>query len=170
VIEDSNTVPPDAPQAPPEPAANGADPDPGPGRALTLHLLRMLETRMDAAGVALTNEVQTFTTRLQLKVLAAALVFIAVWGGIVLLAVALPDPYRVPVLGGVVLLFVGVAIWALLASKRRGPADEIGSLRWFLDGLKLDLEVLSRSLHPRPEAPAPRAPEAPTYRPPESVQ
>ncbi len=31
-----------------------------PARALSLHLLRMLETRMDAAGIALQSEMQRF--------------------------------------------------------------------------------------------------------------
>jgi uncharacterized membrane protein YqjE len=159
MIEEAHTIPPDA-MPPPDPTSNGADGDAHPARALTLHLLRMLETRMDAAGIALNTEVQTFSTRLQLKLLAAATLFIAIWGGIVLLAIALPEPYRVPVLAGVVLAFVGIAIWALLASKRRAPADGVGSMRWFLDGLKLDLEVLSRSLHRRPE-PAPTPERSP---------
>jgi uncharacterized membrane protein YqjE len=155
---DGHTVPPEAPPHPPEGhASNGADADAGPARALTLHLLRMLETRMDAAGIALNTEVQTFSSRLQLKLAAAGALFIAVWGGIVLLAVALPEPYRVPVLAGVVVVFVILAIWAQLSSKRRLASTQVGSMRWFLDGLKQDLEVLSRSLHHRPE-PAPVAP------------
>jgi hypothetical protein len=89
MIEEAHTIPPETP--PPGTAANGADPDAHPARALTLHLLRMLETRMDAAGIALTTEVQGFSTRLQLKLLAAATLFIAIWGGIVLLAIALPE-------------------------------------------------------------------------------
>jgi uncharacterized membrane protein YqjE len=119
-----------------------------------LHLLHMLETRMDAAGIALSSEVQSFTTRMQLRLVAAAAMFIAIWGGIVLLAIALPDPYRIPVLAIVVGMFAIGAIWAQLAAKRQLPRDEVGSMRWFLDGLKADLEVVSRSLHRRHEAPA----------------
>jgi len=140
---------PDTP--PPDAAPDGADMESGPARALTLHLLRMLETRMDAAGIALNTEVQTFGTRLQLKIVAAALLFIAIWGGIVLLAIALPDPYRIPVLAAVVLAFAGGAVWAQLAAKRQVTSDDVGSMRWFLDGLKQDLEVLSRSLNRRHE-------------------
>jgi len=138
----------------------GGEAQPGAAREMSLHLLRMLETRMDAAGIALTTEVQGFSTRLQLKLLAAATLFIAIWGGIVLLAIALPEPYRVPVLAAVVAAFVIIAIWAFVASKRRTPGDGVGSLRWFLEGLKLDLEVLSRSLHRRPE-PAPTEQRSP---------
>jgi uncharacterized membrane protein YqjE len=160
---DANTAPPEpAPHPPDGHAPNGADTDSGPARALTLHLLRMLETRMDAAGIALNTEVQTFSTRMQLKLAAAGALFIAVWGGIVLLAIALPEPYRVPVLGGIVAAFVILAIWAQLASKRRTESTQVGSMRWFLDGLKQDLEVLSRSLHRRHD-PAP-------VNPPESLQ
>lgn len=128
-----------------------ADPagEAGPTRALTIHLLRMLETRMDAAGIALNSEIQTFSLRLQLKLLAAGALFIAIWGAIVLLAIVLPDPYRGPVLGLVVTAFVAVAIWAHLAAKRAISSHAVGSMRWFLDSLKLDLEVLSRSLTPR---------------------
>ena len=146
------TQPPES--EPPFNPGNGSAEDAGPARALTLHLLRMLETRMDAAGIALNTEVQTFSTRMQLRLVAAAAMFIAIWGGIVLLAIALPDPYRIPVLAVVVVAFAGAAIWAQLAAKRRVPSTEVGSMRWFLDGLKADLEVLSRSLHRRQE-PAP---------------
>jgi uncharacterized membrane protein YqjE len=163
MMESGDTVPPEQPPQPPEGAPNGADADAGPARALTLHLLRMLETRMDAAGIAITTEVQTFGTRLQLKLVAAGALFIAIWGGIVLLAIALPEPYRIPVLAGVVLAFAGGAVWAQLASKRRMASTQVGSMRWFLDGLKQDLEVLSRSLHRRPDAAAP-------HPPPESMQ
>jgi hypothetical protein len=35
--------------------------EPGRARALTIHLLRMLETRVDAAGIALQGEIQSFS-------------------------------------------------------------------------------------------------------------
>ena len=44
---------------------------------MSLHLLRMLETRLEAAGIALQAESQRLLTRLQLQLLAAAAVFIA---------------------------------------------------------------------------------------------
>jgi uncharacterized membrane protein YqjE len=154
-----------APQddVPPVDSFAGADGDSGeeagPARALTIHLLRMLETRMDAAGIALNSEIQTFSLRLQLKLLAAGAMFIAIWGAIVLLAIVLPDPYRAPVLGAVVAAFVALAIWAHFAARRAISSHAVGSLRWFLDGLKLDLEVLSRSLAPRaPVSPGRSAP------------
>jgi uncharacterized membrane protein YqjE len=126
---------------------NGAEPEEsGPGRALTMHLLRMLETRMDAAGIALQSEMETLGTRLQLKLLAAGALFLAIWGGIVLLAIALPAHLRIPVLSAVVAVFVIGAVWAQLAAQRKVAPTDVGSLRWFLDGLRLDLEVLSRSL------------------------
>jgi uncharacterized membrane protein YqjE len=142
---------------PPPPQANGhdAEPETGPARALTLHLLHMLETRMDAAGIALNTEVQTFSSRLQLRLLAAGALFIAIWGGIVLLAIALPEPYRVPVLAIVVAVFALGAVWAQYAAKRKIASTEIGSMRWFLDSLKADLEVLSRTLNRR-RAPPPQ--------------
>jgi uncharacterized membrane protein YqjE len=124
----------------------------GPAREMSLHLLRMLETRIEAAGIALQAEAQRLVSRLQLQLLAAAALFIAIWGGIVLLAIALPPNLRVPVLSGVVAAFVIGAVWALLRARRLLPGREVGSLSWFLDALKLDLEVLSRSLahHPQP--------------------
>ena len=118
----------------------------GSARALTLHLLRMLETRMDAAGIALHAEVQSFSARLQLRLLAAGALFIAIWGGIVLLAIALPPNLRIPVLSGVVVAFVIGAVWAQVAAKRTVSSQDVGSMTWFLDSLKRDLEVLSRSL------------------------
>lgn len=160
---DANTGPPES-QPPPDghgAAHEAPDTDAGPARALTLHLLRMLETRMDAAGIALATEVQSFGTRMQLKMIAAAALFIAIWGGIVLLAIALPDPYRIPVLAGVVLAFAGAAVWAQLAAKRQVASTEVGSMRWFLDGLKQDLVVLSRSLNHRRPEPAPTTNRSP---------
>jgi uncharacterized membrane protein YqjE len=130
--------------------------DSGSARALTLHLLRMLETRMDAAGIALHAEVQSFSARLQLRLLAAGALFIAIWGGIVLLAIALPPNLRIPVLSGVVVAFVIGAVWAQVAAKHKVSSQEVGSMTWFLDSLKLDLEVLSRSLvKSRTQAPPP---------------
>jgi uncharacterized membrane protein YqjE len=146
----------------PAPGGEPTEPEAGSARAMTLHLLQMLETRMDAAGIALQTEVQTFSSRLQLRLLAAGAMFIGIWAAIVLLAIALPEHLRIPVLFGVVAAFFIGAFWAQLAAKRRVASREIGSMSWFLHGLKLDLEVLSRSLNrarSRPEAtPEPRSP------------
>jgi uncharacterized membrane protein YqjE len=127
---------------------NGFDTEaPGhPAREMSLHLLRMLETRMDAAGIAFKSETQLLTTRLQLRLLAAAAIFISIWGGIVLLAIALPPNLRVPVLSAVVLGFVLAGVCCQLAANRKASSGDVGSMSWFLDGLKLDLEVLSRAL------------------------
>jgi uncharacterized membrane protein YqjE len=142
--------------APVSDAAGAASREPQPARDLSLHLLRMLETRMDAAGIALQGETHLLMARLQLRLFAAAAMFIAVWGGIVLLAIGLPPEWRVPVLGGVVAAFVIAAVVAQLVAKRHASSHEVGSLRWFLDSLRQDLEVLSRTLG-RPQQ-APRAP------------
>lgn len=146
--------------AKPPPQANGYDSVPeqetGPARALTLHLLHMLETRMDAAGIALNTEVQTFSSRLQLRLIAAGALFIAIWGGIVLLAIALPEPYRIPVLAIVVAGFALGAFWAQYLAKKKVASTEVGSMRWFLDSLRADLEVLSRSLNRRAQVPPPQ--------------
>jgi uncharacterized membrane protein YqjE len=128
------------------PADEPVEDEPGKARALTIHVLRMLETRMDAAGIALQSEIQSFSSRLQLRVIAAALFFIALWGGIVLLAIVLPPNLRIPVLAAVVAAFVIGGVWAHLAANRAVASRDIGSMTWFLDNLKLDVEVLSRSL------------------------
>jgi uncharacterized membrane protein YqjE len=124
----------------------GEETAPHPARDMSLHLLRMLETRLEAAGIAVQAEGQRLMSRLQLQLLAAAAIFIAIWGGVVLLAIALPPQLRVPVLSAVVACFVVGAIWALVRARRMVPGREVGTLSWFLDGLKLDLEVLSRTL------------------------
>jgi uncharacterized membrane protein YqjE len=129
-----------------DPRVDDEEPESGSARALTLHLLRMFETRMDAAGIALNSEVQSFSKRMQLRLLAAGALFIAIWGGIVLLAIALPPDLRIPVLSAVVVAFVIAAVWAQSAAKRRVSSHDLGSMSWFLDSLKLDLEVLSRTL------------------------
>jgi uncharacterized membrane protein YqjE len=144
-----NPSPQDAEHSEPEePFAPVTDPEPEthPARELSMHLLRMLETRMDAAGIALQGETQLLMARLQLRLFAAAAVFIAIWGGIVLLAIALPPNLRVPVLGAVVAGFVILAIAAQLLAKRKTSTTQVGSLHWFLDSLRQDLEVLSRTL------------------------
>jgi len=123
-----------------------ADEEPGKARALTIHILRMLETRMDAAGIALQAELRSFSSRLQLRLAAAAALFLALWAGIVLLAIALPPDLRIPVLAGVIALFAVAGVWAHLAASRAVASEGIGSLSWLLDSLRLDVEVLSRSL------------------------
>lgn len=132
-----------------------------PAREMSLHLLRMLETRLEAAGIVLQSESQRVVTRLQLHLFAAAAGFIAIWGGIVLLAIALPPNLRIPVLSGVVAAFVLAAAWCVLRARRMIAGREVGSLSWFLDSLKLDLEVLARSLgHHQAQAAPPAPPPA----------
>jgi uncharacterized membrane protein YqjE len=147
-----------------EPSVNGsAEEEPGQARALTMHLLRMLETRVDAAGIALQGELHSFSSRLQLRALAAASLFIALWGGIVLLAIVLPPHLRVPVLAGVIAVFVIAGVWAHLAANRAVTSRDVGSMTWFLESLKLDMDVLSRSLakpHAQPAPPAATADES----------
>jgi uncharacterized membrane protein YqjE len=166
----------EASEAPPERVED--EEETGPARALTLHLLRMLETRADAAAIALQSEIQSFQARLQLRLLAAAAMFIAIWGGIVLLAIALPPHLRVPVLSAVVAAFVIGAVVAQLAAKRKVASRDVGSMSWFLDSLRLDFEVLSRSLAkarataaaPPPAGPSPvEPPSAEERRPPNDL-
>jgi hypothetical protein len=64
----------------------------------------------------------------------------------VLLAIVLPPNLRVPVLGAVIAAFVIAGVWAHLAANRAVSSHEVGSMTWFLDNLKLDVDVLSRSL------------------------
>ena len=88
--------------------------------------------------------------------MAAGALFIAIWGGIVLLAIALPPNLRIPVLSGVVALFAIGAVWSQLAAKRKVSSTGVGSMSWFLDSLKLDMDVLARSLaksHAQPATP-----------------
>jgi len=130
-----------------------------PAREMSLHMLRMLETRLEAAGIVLQAETQRIVTRVQLQMLAAAAVFISLWGGIVLLAIALPPHLRVPVLSAVVGAFVLGAVVAYLLARRMRPGTGVGSVPWFVDSLKLDLDVLARSLA------QPKAPVAPIQPP-----
>jgi uncharacterized membrane protein YqjE len=146
---------------------NGFDPEPHPAREMSLHLLRMLETRVDAAGIALQSETQLVMGRLQLKLFAAAAMFIAIWGGIVLLAIALPPGLRVPVLSGVVVAFIIAAVGCHFIAKRKASTRAVGSLAWFLDSLRLDLEVLSRTLA-RPQVQQPQEPQPESERSPPS--
>jgi hypothetical protein len=95
---------------------------------------------------------------LQFRLLSAAALFLALWAGIVLLAIVLPPHLRIPVLAAVVVAFIIAGIWAHLAAKGAVAPRDIGSLSWFFDSLKQDVEVLSRSLAPQAKqasAPAP---------------
>lgn len=144
----------------------GEEPALHPARELSLLLLRMLETRMDAAGIVVQAESHRIMSRVQLKLLAAGLIFIALWGAIVLLAIALPEHLRVPVLAAVIALFVIGAVIALVVANRKVARGEVGSLAWFLEGLRQDLEVFARSLS---QAPAqPQSQSAPPPDPPRS--
>lgn len=136
-----------------------------PAREMSLHLLRMLETRLEAAGIVLQGESRRVVSRLQLHLLAAAAVFIAIWGGIVLLAIALPPNLRLPVLAGVVAAFVILAVGCVLRANRMIAGRHVGSLSWFLDSLKLDLEVLARTLAPHAAQAAPQNPLPPEPQP-----
>lgn len=134
----------------------------GPARELTLHLLRMLETRAEAGSIALRAEMQSFSARLQLRVIAGAAIFLAVWAGIVLLAIVLPPELRVPVLASLMGLLIVIAMIALLVAKRKVDSREVGSMAWFLESLKRDLEVFSRVLEkPQVTAPPPAEPGSP---------
>ena len=143
------------------PAGEPEEEQSGPARELTLHLLRMLETRADAAGIAVQSEIENFSSRLLLKVIAGAAVFFALWAGIVLLAIVLPPELRAPVLAGVVGLFVIAAVVALVMANRKVSSREVGSMAWFLECLKLDLEVFSRALEKQRVSQAPSSPPAP---------
>jgi uncharacterized membrane protein YqjE len=142
---------------------------PGTARALTLHLLRMFETRSEALGVAVESELRSFSSRLQLRALAAGALFLALWGGIVLLAIALPPHLRIPVLAAVIAAFVIAGVWALLAAKRAEGPRGVGSMAWFLEGLTLDLEVLSRFLSQARAQQAPPQPQAPQEKDPNDL-
>jgi uncharacterized membrane protein YqjE len=151
VIDELN----EAPEAP-------DDDEPGRARALTLHVLRMFETRMDAAGIALQSEIQAFSSKLQFRLLGAAALFLALWAGIVLIAIALPEHLRIPVLSGVVAAFVIGGIWAFVAANRAATVSGVGSMTWFFDNLKQDVDVLARSLAQRRQQNAEESAQAPT--------
>jgi len=142
----------------------------GPAREITLHLLRMLETRADAAGIAVQAEIESFSSRLLLKVVAGASIFFALWAGIVLLAIVVPAELRIPVLSAVVGVFVIGAVVALVRANRKVSSNEVGSMAWFLESLKLDLEVFSRALEKQhAPAPAPAPPPEETRSPPNDL-
>ena len=132
---------------------SGAGPSSHPARELSVHLLRMFETRMEAAALAARGEIGVFTSRLKLTAIMCAGIFFTVWGGIVLLAIALPEDLRVPVLGAVVGAFALLAIVAFALARKRVSGDQVGSMRWFVDSLRQDLELLSRLLASRQEQP-----------------
>ena len=54
------------------PNGSGADAS-SPAREMSLHLLRMVETRLEAAGIVLQNEGNRLATRLQLQVIGSTM-------------------------------------------------------------------------------------------------
>ena len=64
-------------------------------------------------------------------------------------------------------LVVG-GIAALLVAKRKVDSREVGSMTWFLEGLKLDLEVFSRALE-KHQAAAPQSPPPAEERSPDEL-
>jgi uncharacterized membrane protein YqjE len=164
-------------------AGSGMGPgnDKGPMQALMLHLLRMLETRVEAARIAAQSEVRVVRNRVQLKLLAGVAMIVALWAAIVLIAVALPPHLRIPVLSGVVALFAIGAVVAWIVASRDRKQNEPGSLAWFVEGLKLDLEVIARTFErstahaaaqPADEPPPEQTPPPPreTQEPPTSTR
>jgi hypothetical protein len=125
----------------------------------------MVETRMDAARIAARSEVDSVKNRIQLKLLAGVALIVALWAAVVLIAVALPPHLRIPVLSAVVLLFAIGAIVAWVVAGRERAHGEPGSISWFVDGLKLDLEVFARALERTAQAAA-QAAEPPPREPP----
>jgi uncharacterized membrane protein YqjE len=148
------------------PPKNGADPqEASQARVVGGHILRMVETRMDAAAVAFQCEAENLVSRLRFRLLAVGAFFMTLWAGIVLLAVALPESWRVPVLAGVVAALAIAAIVAQVVSKRRDAGTGVGSLRWFLDGLREDIDVIARSMAPPLRAVPPAEPAPPNGAP-----
>ena len=72
-------------------------------------------------GSRCSREIHSFSSRLQLRVIAGAAMFFAIWAGIVLLAIVLPPaPARAGALAAVVGVFVlGAVIAMLVAAKRK---------------------------------------------------
>jgi hypothetical protein len=86
-------------------------------------------------------------------------------------ASALPPHLRIPVLGGVVAAFVIGGVWALVVANRAATVSGVGSMTWFLDNLKQDVDVLARSLAQRRQRQAestqsPTEPPTPPSEPP----
>ncbi len=135
----------------------------GRARELTMHILRMAETRLDAARVAVHSEVEALGDRLKLQLLFGGAIFLALWSAVVLIAVALPAELRVPVLSAVVAGFVVLGVIARIMASRKADSHGVGSMRWFLDSIKLDMDVIKRNLsakaqqqaHPQPTHPSP---------------
>ena len=117
-----------------------------PARALTLHLLRMLETRMDAAGIALQAEIQSFTVAPAAPAAGGRGVFLRDLGRHRAAGhrLAAAPAHSGPVRGGRRVRDRGV--WAQSRRETQGASHDVGSMSWFLDSLKQDVEVLSRSL------------------------
>jgi uncharacterized membrane protein YqjE len=145
----------------PPPRAEADPLEAGQARVVGGHILRMVETRMDAAAVAFQCEADNLVSRLRFRLLAVGALFMTIWAGIVLLAVALPENWRVPVLAAVVAALAIAAIAAQVFSKRHDAGTGVGSLRWFLDGLREDIDVVARAMAPPLRAVPPAEPAPP---------
>jgi hypothetical protein len=69
------------------------------------------------------------------------------------------------VLSAVVVAFVVAGVACFTLAKRKASSGAVGSLAWFLDSLRLDLEVLSRTLtrsnQAQPQEPQPEPERSP---------
>jgi hypothetical protein len=77
-----------------------------PAREMSLHLLRMLETRLEAAGIVLQSRASAWCRGCSCTCWPRPPASSPSGVGIVLLAIALPPNLRIPVLSGVVAAFV----------------------------------------------------------------
>ena len=140
------------PEEKPPPSAASEEPA-HPARELSLHLLRMLETRMDAAGIVLQAESQRLLMRLQLQFSPRPPASSQSGAASCCWRSRCPRTCARRCSGAVVALFVLGALVAWLVAGRMIAGRELGSLSWFLEGLKMDLEVLARALSQSQPAP-----------------
>lgn len=107
------------------------DARPGTGRAPDLlervgalgsAILGMLQTRLELAGTELALERDALIERAASTLVCAIAGGLAGFSAILLAALALPERWRLPALGGLVVAFTAVAIGAWLRGRRRAAA------------------------------------------------
>ena len=126
-----------------DPKPPGGEPGPAhPAREMSIHLLRMLETRLEAAGIVLHAESQRLLSRLQLHLLAKVpgqrerLQPVA-------LNLDFSDAWRIPVRDAYERLLTDIIRGRLSLFLRR---DEVEAQWRFVDRLRTDLQ--ERGVHP----------------------
>jgi uncharacterized membrane protein YqjE len=114
------------------------------GKSLLDQILRMAQTRLELLAVEIQHEKLALGRQLQLATIAAILALLAGLTLIVWIALALPQEYRLIVLGALFVVLVAGAVGCVLALKRYSKREPV--FNRVINQLRMD----RASLHQEP--------------------